>query len=306
LRTGRNGEIRTAQLLGVFLAEIHTHNPEEIAHMKSIFTYVWGGAILLSGAVCLAVPPTATIVVSGNGLVISQGNNPTADTDAGTNFGVLPVSATGHAHVFSFTNGSNGNLKVDSVTIAGSNPSDFIIAVPPANLNVGHGSSEPFTVVFNPSAVGLRTAVITFVSNDPANPTYSINIAGTGLPSQTSAPDLRVVLKAKPKYSSATPGIVTLKGKATIYNVGTTTSLAGSLHILHGSGLPLDGSPSEITSVPFVPIPAPLPGKKPKKTKVSFSVTFASSDHAAFVRATPNDSDLDATDNFVSMDVEPK
>lgn len=274
--------------------------------MKTYSAHLWTMVLLLAGQLSYAVPPTATIVVSGNGLVISQGNNPTQDTDAGTNFGRLPVSSTGHAHGFAFTNGSNGNLKVDSVSIGGTNQSDFIIAVPPVNLNVGHGSSEPFTVVFNPSAVGLRTAVISFVSNDPANPTYTINIAGTGTPDQTSAPDLRVLVKAKPKYSSATPGIVTLKGKATIYNVGTTASLAGSLHIFHGSGLPLDGTPSEITSVPFVPIAAPLPGKKPKKTKASFSVTFASSDHAAFVRANPIDSDLDTADNFVSMDVEPK
>jgi hypothetical protein len=261
-------------------------------------------ALLVGSAV--AVPPQSSLQLSGNGRAIFQGNDPASDTDTGTNFGTVQQGQTAHPHVFSLWNIGQGVLKVNEVTITGANASDFIISVPPANLNVGHNSLEPFTVVFSPTGVGARTASLNVLSNDPTNPTYTVNLLGTGSAAPPVGQDLRVTVKAKPKYSSATPGLVALKGKVTIYNVGTTSSVAGILHVMHENGVPTVYTPDDVTQIAFPGIPAVLPGKKPKKVKIPFSVTFTSDDHGAFFRAEPTGSDLDFTDNFTAIVVEPK
>src|SRR5215208_4877705 len=106
------------------------------------------GCVMLCAA-GFGIPPAGGIIgVSGNGVLLAQGNDPASDTDAGTNFGIVQQGVTAHPHVFALHNlGSTGGaLKVNSVTVTGTNASDFFIAVPPENLNVGRGAIEPYVM----------------------------------------------------------------------------------------------------------------------------------------------------------------
>lgn len=274
--------------------------------MKLLLTAI---LLTVTASIALAVPPVGGIIgLSGNGILLAQGNDPSTDTDTGTNFGYLPVGATGHAHIFAMHNlgTTGGALKVDDIVVTGTDAQDFVIAVPPLNMNVGRGATEPFTMVFSPTSTGTRTAILEIHSQDNTTPVFSVNLTGEAVDAFPALPDLKTVVKAKAKFD-LTSGTVRLKGKVFVYNAGTTGTLGGSVQIYRGADIPLDGAMVPLTSVPFAPIPAPLPGKKAKKVKTLFDVTYPASQHGAFFRATGTDpADLDRTDNFTYRLVEPK
>ncbi|HVR40113.1 MAG TPA: hypothetical protein VMU84_13535, partial [Thermoanaerobaculia bacterium] len=60
----------------------------------------------------------------------------------------------------------------------GPNAAEF--SVSPASATIQPGQAGSFTVTFDPAAVGPRSATITFSTNDPAQPTISVCLAGTG------------------------------------------------------------------------------------------------------------------------------
>ncbi len=76
-------------------------------------------------------------------------------------------------------------LVVSSPTISGTNAGDFSIIAPAFPLTINDGAaSQAVTLQCNPSAAGIRTASLTFSTNDPANPnpSYSLQCTGTAIP----------------------------------------------------------------------------------------------------------------------------
>lgn len=72
-----------------------------------------------------------------------------------------------------------GTLRITGISVSGTNGPDFTVT-PPPTVSINAGSSQNFTVTFDPSATGARTATVTFTTNDPANPTISVCLTGTG------------------------------------------------------------------------------------------------------------------------------
>jgi len=73
------------------------------------------------------------------------------------------------------------------VQISGANAADFSVAVQPSSPVAASGSAT-FTVHFDPSAVGLRSATISIANDDANENPYDFAIQGTG----TSAPEMNV------------------------------------------------------------------------------------------------------------------
>src|SRR5208282_5146366 len=106
--------------------------------------------------------------------------------------GSQPLSTPSPALVETVTNTGTSNLTVSAVIIGGANPGDFsksadtctaAVVVPNATCTV--------SITFTPSAVGSRSASLTFIYN-AANSPQSVTLAGTGTaPTATlSAPTL--------------------------------------------------------------------------------------------------------------------
>ncbi len=77
---------------------------------------------------------------------------------------------------------ANGQtLVIGSATIGGANAADFTIAPPPP-VSVPATTTTNFTVSFTPSALGARSGTVTFTTNDPAHPTVTVCLQGTGTP----------------------------------------------------------------------------------------------------------------------------
>ncbi|MBA3464447.1 MAG: choice-of-anchor D domain-containing protein [Deltaproteobacteria bacterium] len=73
---------------------------------------------------------------------------------------------------------ANNDLEITSLGFSGSGAADF--SVSPTPLTIPAGQFSDVTVTFDPTMPGLRTASLDLVTNDLENPTYSIDVSGTG------------------------------------------------------------------------------------------------------------------------------
>gem|GEM_PF-6966012 len=125
------------------------------------------------------------VALVGNGLNIDDGDNtPSAADD--TDFGDVDVTGGTLVRTFTITNSGNTNLTLGSVTVGGTHAADFVISAQPAATVATNGSTT-FQVTFDPSAIGLRSATLSFTNNDLGENPFNFSIQGTGL-----APEIAV------------------------------------------------------------------------------------------------------------------
>ena len=134
-------------------------------------------------------------VVGANAPVISVLSNGQSISDGATTTSAANNTAFGNALVgtpisktFTISNsaGATGALSIGQVTISGANPGDFTVTAQPAS-SVAAGASTTFTIQFNPSAVGNRTATVSFTEDDPTQTSpFTFAIGGEGTQSSTS------------------------------------------------------------------------------------------------------------------------
>ncbi|MBK5291322.1 MAG: choice-of-anchor D domain-containing protein [Acidobacteriia bacterium] len=95
---------------------------------------------------------------------------------ASLDFGAVTTGQTKDL-VLTVRNNGNATLTVNSVT--SSNPR-FAMVVLSTPFNVGAGSLQYAIIRFSPTSAGLQTGTVTIASNDPATPSVTINVTGTG------------------------------------------------------------------------------------------------------------------------------
>ncbi len=126
------------------------------------------------------------IDIQGNSVSISDGDETPSTLDH-TDFGGTSVSEGTITRTFTIYNQNSGsypgclNLSGSSpyITITGEHSADFTITSPPSNVILS-GDNTSFQITFNPSASGVRTAIISISSNDIDETTYTFAIQGTG------------------------------------------------------------------------------------------------------------------------------
>jgi FKBP-type peptidyl-prolyl cis-trans isomerase len=122
-------------------------------------------------------PSTPTLVISGaNSLPVSS--NEAASDEDGARFGADPVDNTTLATTFTITSANQSAdlqpTQQNFLVLAGADPGDFI-------LGAYDSSTNTFTVEFVPPTTGTFTAKVKIFTNDPVNPTFVINLTGTGV-----------------------------------------------------------------------------------------------------------------------------
>jgi len=119
----------------------------------------------------------------GNSVSIADGDA-TPSTSDHTDFGSADISSGSVDRVFTIANLGNVNLNLTGsprVQISGANAADFSVTVQPSSPVAASGNTT-FTVHFNPSAVGLRSATISIANDDANENPYDFAIQGTGNP----------------------------------------------------------------------------------------------------------------------------
>jgi hypothetical protein len=120
------------------------------------------------------------VAMKGNGITIADGDV-TPITNDFTQFDSTSVCNGTTTRNFYVANTGGNTLSVTSATVTGANASDFTITVAPAST-VAAGDSTMITVVFDPSASGVRSAVINIASNDCDESAYDLHSIHLRLP----------------------------------------------------------------------------------------------------------------------------
>lgn len=121
--------------------------------------------------------PDINIVGNGN-QVLSGSTIP--DLNNHTNFGNANVTAATKLRNFFIINLGGDILDITSVTITGTHAADFTVTGVPS-ATVGLNNSTTLGITFDPSALGLREALITIINNVPGKSPFTFAISGVGI-----------------------------------------------------------------------------------------------------------------------------
>lgn len=124
------------------------------------------------------IPGDPEIAVSGNGVDIADGDA-TPSTADHTDFGDVGLVDGTLSRTFTITNTGTDVLGLGTVTTAGTHAADFVVTAQPGD-SIAVGGAATFTVQFDPSAVGLRTASLSVTNDDPDENPFNFSIQGTG------------------------------------------------------------------------------------------------------------------------------
>ncbi len=112
---------------------------------------------------------------------ISDGDISPSATD-GTDFGSAEINTGTVLKTFRIYNLGDAPLNLNGnplITILGANAADFTVIAPPP-IQIAANASATFTVQFDPSVSGLRTATLSIPNNDIDENPYNFAIQGTG------------------------------------------------------------------------------------------------------------------------------
>ena len=216
-----------------------------------------GLAIILATA-CLAVAFLASSCGGG------AGTSATADTASPSGLSISPavvtfgnqaVGTTSAAQTNIVTNVGNSSLDISSITLAGTNPSDFSQTTN-CGSTIAAGANCTITVTFRPTATGTRTAEVTVTDNVSRSPhTVSVNGTGMASPASLSPGSLSFPNQAVGATSAAQTVTLSNSGAAALSITGIAVSgaNAGDFAQTNNCGSSLAAGASCTISVTFKP-----------------------------------------------------
>jgi Domain of unknown function (DUF3244) len=128
------------------------------------------------------------INITGNATSIASGDFMPSTTDD-TDFGAIGIVGGTIAKTFTIQNTGSAALNLTAaspyITIGGANAADFTLTTNPTTPIAAAGNTT-FTITFDPSGLGTRTATISIDNNDGDENPYTFAIQGTGVNSSSS------------------------------------------------------------------------------------------------------------------------
>ena len=144
---------------------------------------------------CYSAVPGPEIKISGDSVEIADGDITPAIIDD-TDFGNVAVAGGTQANTFTIYNTGTADLNISS--ISSSNSAEFAVSGTTSGL-ISASNSETFIVTFDPSAIGLRTSIITVANDDADEAPYTFKVSGNGTNSNLST------IVDNTNYSTTTP-----------------------------------------------------------------------------------------------------
>ena len=209
------------------------------------------------------------INITGNGFTIVDGDVTPITGDL-TEFGNTSVSIGTITRTFVIQNLSNYTLNISSYSINHIVGTDFAFGTPPPASVPANGSAN-FTVVFNPSASGFRTATVVINSDDFDEAEYNFMIRGYGRDPEIGIFGNGVSIvnnSITPSLSDNTDyGSVSVDGGSTTVTYTIQNTGVGNLVI---SGISITGADASQFSIPA----ATYPFNIAENASRTFDITF--------------------------------
>jgi len=234
------------------------------------------------------------IAVSGNSINISDGDTTPQFSDF-TNFGSANFVGVSINRNFVITNTGTTDLSIATpISITGPHSSDFTVTSQPDMSVPPNGGTTSFTVRFDPTATGLRSAEISFGNNDADEDPFNFAIEGTGTVSEIEVTDNDGTVipdgDITPSNAESTDfGVVSI-GSPSVSQFTINNSGDGNLLLTGSPRVEISGSPDfTISAQPSAPFVTPM-------NSLDFSVQFipaSTSLTSATVSISNNDIDED-------------
>lgn len=137
------------------------------------------------GTYTFAIQGTGTdpeINLLGNSVAIADGDMTPTTTDH-SDFGSQSICSGNIVRTFTIQNTGNANLTIGAgaITVTGTHAADYSIGGITLPATIAAAGSTTFTVSFDPSGSGIRSAMINIANNDCDESTYDFAIQGTGI-----------------------------------------------------------------------------------------------------------------------------
>ena len=94
-------------------------------------------------------------------------------------FGTLNTGASSTQSV-TITNNGTGDLRIDSVSLTGTNKADFSMSGGCGGQKLQASGTCTMSIVFSPASAGTKTASLSIASDDPDTPTQTVSLTGSG------------------------------------------------------------------------------------------------------------------------------
>jgi len=120
--------------------------------------------------------PASAITLRGYERSIGNGDTSPSALD-GSDFGLAAVDGGTATRSFTISNPGTAELSLGSIALGGSHPDDFSLSIPPGD-SIPPGGSTTFTILFDPSAPGTRSATVSFATNVTGSNPFSFAIQG--------------------------------------------------------------------------------------------------------------------------------
>jgi PKD repeat protein len=184
---------------------------------------------------------TPEMDVQGKAVSIVDGDS-TPSTSDDTDFGSTDITTGTVDHTFTIRNTGTASLSLTGspkVVVGGTNAGDFSVTSQPTSPVASSGGTTTFTVRFDPSAVGVRTATISIANDDADENPYNFSIQGTG----SSA--LRVDFSSSPgcavaetplTFTDTSSGDTPTKAWSWSFGDGQTSTAQNPTHTYAASG----------------------------------------------------------------------
>lgn len=188
------------------------------------------GTLMLADS---AVGSPQSVTLSGNGVSPVVVLQPTSLT-----FSAQNVGQSSSPQVVKLTNTGRGSLNISSITITGSDPSDFSETNNCGSV-VSPGAHCTITTTFTPTYAGQRSAAITIADNGGKSP-QNVPLSGTGNAAEVSLSPNNINFSGQEVGTSSAPVPVTLTnaGNETLTITSITSSAGFSQTNNCGSSVP--------------------------------------------------------------------
>ncbi|MBK8207600.1 MAG: VCBS repeat-containing protein [Planctomycetes bacterium] len=125
-----------------------------------------------------APPPPVIAVSEQGGAGIAHGASATGGRDFGTQDEAAGATT---ALGIVISNSGPSVLNISGVTLGGANPGDFVLNTTGMAGSVANGTSTSFSIAFDPTTAGAKTATVQIAHDDPNQPNpFTFEIAGVG------------------------------------------------------------------------------------------------------------------------------